>query len=129
MVLSLGAAHQQEGAHELLRKAINIRENKTLSIYQRELGMRHPFTATILNSLSNNYYALRDLENAKRYAEDALKIRLELLREHIDTAKSLFDLAMVHKEKREFKEAKAYLEQCKAMQIKVLDDNMKDLER
>ena len=129
MVLSLGAAHQQEGAHELLREAINIRENKTLSIYQRELGMRHPFTATILNSLSNNYYALHDLENAKRYAEDALKIRLELLREHIDTAKSLFDLAMVHKEKGEFKEAKAYLEECEAMQIKVLDDNMKDLER
>ena len=129
MVLSLEAAHQQEGAHERLREAINIRENKTLSIYQRELGVRHPFTATILNSLSNNYYALHDLNNAKRYAEEALKIRLEMLKEHIDTAKSLFDLAMVHKEKGEFKETKAYLEQCEAMQMKVLDDNMKDLER
>ena len=129
MVLSLEAADQHEEGHERLREAIYIRENKTLSIYRRELGMRHPFTATILNSLANNYYALPDLENAKRYAEDALKIRLELLKEHIDTAKSLFDLAMVHKEKGEFREAKAYLEQCEAMQIKVLDDNMKDLER
>jgi len=129
VVLSLEAAHQQEGAHERLREAINIRKNKTLSIYKRELGVRHPFTATILNSLSNNYYALHDLDNAKRYAEKALKIRLEMLKEHIDTAKSLFDLAMVHKEKGEFKETKAYLEQCEAMQMKVLDDNMKDLER
>jgi len=112
------------------RQALKVREKKTLPIYREWLG-DHPFTATILNNLSNNYHALGEFDNAKRYSEDALKIRLELLKGHMDTAKSLFDLAMVHKEMMELETAKAYLERCKAMQEKVLDDtmNIRDLAR
>ena len=129
VVLSLEAAQQREGAHEALRQAIKIREDQTLPIYRRKLGEHHPFTATILNSLSNNYYALGDLDKAKRYSEDALKIRRELLKDHTETAKSLFDLGMVLKERKELETAKANLEQCEAMQMKVLADNIEDLER
>ena len=129
VAISLEAAQQQEGAHELQQQAINIRERQTLPIYRRELGEHHPFTATILDSLSENYHALGDLKSAKRYAREGLQIRQEVLKDHMDTAKSLFDVAMVYKAMEEFPEAKNHLEKCEAMQRKVLDDNIIDLER
>ena len=109
------------------RQAIEVREQQTLPIYREKLG-NHPFTATILNNLSNNYYALGEYDIAKRYSEEALKIRRELLKDHYDTAKSLFDLGMVHKKKQEFEEAKFYLGECESMQ-KVLEDDTINLER
>ena len=118
-------AQSLEGEHQ---EAIKVREQRTLPIYREQLG-EHPFTATILNNLSNNYYALGEYENAKRYSEEALKMRLDLLKDHRDTAKSLFDLGMVHKERQEFQEAKDCLEMSKEMQMKVLDDNIRDLQR
>ena len=119
VALSLGAEHRQ---------AIKVREQQTLPIYREKLG-DHPFTATILNNLSNNYYALEEFGNAKRNSDEALKIRRELLKDHLDTAKSLFDLAMIHKMREEFREARRYLEECEAMQKKVLYDNTSDLQR
>ncbi|XP_068740175.1 uncharacterized protein [Montipora capricornis] len=104
------------------RQAVKIREEEVLPIYKKRLG-DHPFTATILNHLSNYHHDQREIAAAERYVREALEIRLNLLDVHIDTCKSLFDLAMVLKEKREFKEAKTYLEICKAMQENVADDN------
>ena len=127
--LEAAHAHNQKGSHELLQEAIDIRERQTLPIYRRELGEHHPFTATILDSLSVNYHALGDLDRAKWYSKEALRIRQELLEDHMDTAKSLFDLAMVYKAMKEFLEAKKHLETCEAMQRKLLDDNAPDLER
>ena len=114
-----------EGNHP---KAVQIRIEQVLPIYRKRLG-DHPFTATILNNLSNNFHALGEFENAQQYAEKALKIRLKLLNDHMDTAKSLFDLGMVHKKKNELKKAKDYLKKCKEMQETVQDDRVKDLER
>jgi len=114
-----------EGDHQ---EAINIREQRTLPIYREQLG-DHPFTATILNNLSNNYYALGQYDNAKQYSDGALRMRLELLKDHRDTAKSLFDLGMVHKERGELQRAKECLERSQTIQEKVLDDNMRDLQR
>ena len=54
-------------------------------------------------------------------SEEALKIRRELLKDHYDTAKSLFDLGMVHKNREEFKDAEVYLRKCESM-LRVLDD-------
>ena len=119
MALSLEGEHQE---------AIAIREQQTLPIYREQLG-DHPFTATILNNLSNNYYALRKYDKAKEYSDDALRMRLDLLKDHRDTAKSLFDLGMVHKERGELQQAKEYFERCETIQEKVLDDNMRDLKR
>ena len=56
-------------------------------------------------------------------------MRLDLLKDHRDTAKSLFDLGMVHKERREFHEARDCFEKSMEMQKKVLDDNINDLQR
>lgn len=100
------------------RQAVEIREDGVLPIYRERLG-DHPFTATILNNLSNNYRDLGEIEAAERYVREAVEIRLDLLDVHRDTCKSLFDFAMVLKEKREYQQAKTYLEICKAMQEKV----------
>ena len=110
------------------RQAIKIREEKTLPIYNEKLG-EHPFTATIYNNISNNFCALGEFDQAKPYSEIAMKIRRKLLNEHMDTAKSLFYLGLVHKERRDFQQAITYLEQSKNMQEKVLEDNLKDLQR
>ena len=110
------------------RQAIKIREEKTLPIYKEKLG-EHPFTATIYNNISNNFCALGKFDQAKPYSEHALKIRRKLLNDHMDTAKSLFDLGMVHKEQEDFEHAIMYLEESKNMQEKVQEDNLKDLQR
>ena len=119
MALSLEEDHRQ---------AIKIREEKTLPIYKEKLG-EHPFTATIYNNISNNFCALGEFDQAKPYSEHALKIRRKLLNDHMDTAKSLFDLGMVHKEQEDFEHAIMYLEESKNMQEKVQEDNLKDLQR
>ena len=119
MALSLKGDHQE---------AIEVRESETLPVYREQLG-DHPFTATILNNLSNNYYALGQYDKAKQYSDEALRMREELLKDHRDTAKSLFDLGMVQKERGELQEAKECLERSQTIQERVLDDNTKDLQR
>ncbi|KAK2548686.1 hypothetical protein P5673_031032 [Acropora cervicornis] len=49
-------------------------------------------------------------------------MRRELLADHRDTIKSLFDLGMALKANGKFEEAKDLLEQCKTMQEKVVND-------
>ena len=68
-------------------------------------------------------------EDAKKYSEEGLKIRRQFLGEHMETALSLYELALVLKENNELQAAKNNLEQCLAMQEKVLDEKNKDLER
>ena len=103
------------------REAVNIRKNQVMSIYRERLG-DHPFTATILNNLSNNYRDLGEFEAAEEYAKKALRLRFELLADHRDTTKSLFDLGMALKANKKFREARDFLEQCKTMQEKVVND-------
>ena len=100
---------------------MNIRKNHVMPIYRERLG-DHPFTATILNNLSNNYRDLGEFEAAEQYAREALRIRRELLVDHRDTVKSLFDLGVALKANGKFTEAKDFLEQCKTMQEKVVND-------
>ncbi|XP_067016496.1 uncharacterized protein [Acropora muricata] len=104
------------------REAVNIRKNQVMKIYRDRLG-DHPFTATILNNMSNNHRDLGEFEAAEKYAEQALRIRRELLADHRDTAKSLFDLGVALKANKKFKEAKDLLEQCKTMQEKVVNNS------
>ena len=92
-----------------------------MPIYTERLG-DHPFTATILNNLSNNHRDVREFDDAENYARQALDLRLELLGGHRDTIKSLFDLGMALKENGKLREAKGFLELCKTMQEKVETD-------
>ena len=133
VVLSLESAHyqrqrRQERANALLQKAVECRTRETLQIYRAKLG-DHPFTATILNNLSKNYRSLGMFEDAKKCSEEGLKIRREFLGEHLETALSLYEVALVLKESNELQAAKTNLQQCLAMQEKVLDEKNKDLER
>ena len=132
-MLSLESAHyqrqgRQERANALLQNAVEYRTRKTLKIYRVKLG-DHPFTATILNNLSKNYRSLGMFEDAKKCSEEGLKIRREFLGEHMETALSLYEVALVLKEKNELQAAKTNLQECLAMQEKVLDEENKDLER
>ena len=132
-MLSLESAHyqrqgRQERANALLQNAVEYRKRKTLQIYRVKLG-DHPFTATILNNLSKNYRALGKFQDAQRCSQEGLKIRSEFLGEHMETALSLYEVALVLKEKNELQAAKTNLEQCLAMQEKVLDEKNKDLEK
>ena len=132
-MLSLESAHyqrqgRQERANALLQNAVEYRTRKTLQIYRVKLG-DHPFTATILNNLSKNYRSLGMFEDAKKCSEEGLKIRSEFLGEHMETALSLYEVALVLKENNELQAAKTNLEQCLAMQEKVLDEKNKDLKR
>ncbi|XP_044172437.1 uncharacterized protein LOC114949808 [Acropora millepora] len=104
------------------REAVNIRESQVMPIYRERLG-DHPFTATILNNMSNNHRDLGEFEAAEEYAKQALRIRRELLADHRDTIKSLFDLGVALKANGKFKEARHSLEECKTMQEKVVNDN------
>ena len=92
-----------------------------MPIYRERLG-DHPFTATILNNLSNNHRDLGEFGAAEEYAKQALHIRRELLADHRDTTKSLFDLGVALKANANFRGAKDLLEQCKTMQEKVVND-------
>ena len=107
------------------REAVKIRKNQVIPIYRERLG-DHPFTATILNNLSNNFRDMGEFEAAEEYAKQALNIRLELLADHRDTIKSLFDLGVALKENRKLREAKGILELCKTMQEKVETDKALD---
>ncbi|XP_074607648.1 uncharacterized protein LOC141860362 isoform X4 [Acropora palmata] len=109
------------------REAVNIRKNQVMPIYRERLG-DHPFTATILNHLSNDHRDLGEFEAAEEYAKQALDIRLELLADHRDTIKSLFDLGVALKANGKFKEARDFLELCKNMQEKVVNDCKKKVE-
>ena len=101
---------------------MNIRESEVMPIYRERLG-DHPFTATIVNNLSNNHRDLGEFEAAEDYAKQALDIRRELLADHRDTIKSLFSLGVALKANKKFREAKDLLEECKTMQEKVVDDS------
>ena len=101
---------------------MNIRENQVMPIYRERLG-DHPFTATILNNLSNNHRDLKEFVAAEQYAREALRIRRELLADHRDTTKSLFDLGVALKANKKCGEAKDLLEQCNTMQEKVVNDD------
>ncbi|XP_067057672.1 uncharacterized protein [Acropora muricata] len=103
------------------REAVDIRKNQVMPIYTDRLGY-HPFTATILNHLSNDHRDLKKFEAAEEYAKKALRIRRELLADHRDTTKSLFDVGVALKANKKFREAKDLLEQCKTMQEKVVND-------
>ncbi|KAK2563001.1 hypothetical protein P5673_014002 [Acropora cervicornis] len=56
------------------------------------------------------YNDMAEFEAAEEYAKQALRIRRELLADHSDTTKSLFDLGVALKANKKFKEAKDLLE-------------------
>lgn len=112
-MLSLESAHyqrqgRQERANALLQNAVEYRTRKTLKIYRVKLG-DHPFTATILNNLSKNYRALGKFQDAQRCSQEGLKIRNEVLGEHMETALSLYEVALVLKKTMSYRQRKLTL--------------------
>ena len=94
-------------------------EHQTLKIYDENLGVQHPFTATIYNNMGNNYLELQEFDKAIDFFEKALVIREKVLPDHPDGAKSLFGLAMAHKGKENLKAAKGFMEKAAFIEEKV----------
>ena len=78
-----------------------------------------PPSSTICPIIIATWENLRPLRSTLK---KALDIRRELLADHRDTIKSLFDLGVALKANKKFREAKHLLEECKTMHEKVVDD-------
>ena len=115
-------AHCVLGDHQ---KAIDIWEEKTLPIYQNQLG-EHPWTATMLHFIALSYMALAKtkVDGAVKNSRDALKLRKKLLGFHHDTARSHILLSEVLLElESDFESALKELEQAFEIQKEVLGEN------
>ena len=84
--------------HEL---AIQTRLSYVLPVYEENLGA-HPFTATTLSWIGNSYYALGDYSNAIKYSSASMLIRRQLLGQHQETAKSLYDVGVAYSAKQDY---------------------------
>ena len=119
-------AYRACGDHE---QAIHIWEKETLPVYKDELG-DHPWTASILRYIASSYRCLANSESAdsgiadqaEMYSREALELRIKLLREHQDTARSHVDLSDILIIKKDFKSAMEQLEKAIEIQKDVLGE-------
>ncbi|XP_067056936.1 uncharacterized protein [Acropora muricata] len=118
----LGNAHYTLGDHQ---KAIDVWEEKTLPIYQDQLG-EHPWTASILHFIARSYMALAKakVDGAVKNSRKALALREKLLGFHQDTARShiLLSDALVELQ-NDFESALKELEKAFEIQKEVLGEN------
>ena len=111
------------------RQAIHIWKKETLLVYKGELG-DHPWTASILGYIAGSYRCLAKSESAdsgiadqaEMYSREALELRIKLLREHQDTARSHVDLSDVLIIKKDFKSALNQLQKAIKIQKDVLGE-------
>jgi len=81
--------------------AIETRRLFVLPDYESILG-DHPFVATTLSKIANSYHALGDYDNAIKFTRRALEIRKQLLGDHQETARSLYDLGVALSARKEY---------------------------
>ena len=112
-----------------LKQAIHIWKTETLPVYKDELG-DHPWTASILRYIASSYRCLATSESAdsgiddqaEMYSREALELRIKLLGEHQDTARSHVDLSDILIIKKDFKSAMEQLEKAIEIQKDVLGE-------
>ena len=77
-----------------------------LEIYRTYLGHDHPFTATLLNCVGNDYQSLGKIDTAEARFREALDTRRKYLGEnHQETARSYHDLGKCLAKKKKYEEA------------------------
>lgn len=81
--------------------SIQTRLLHVLPVYEEKLG-DHPFTATTLNWIGNSYYALGEYDDAVKYNSRSIAIRKQLLGQHQETARSLYDLGVAYIAKQDY---------------------------
>ena len=109
----LAAVLSYKGHHDEARQT---RQDHVLHIYKRCLGDDHPFTATLLNYVGNDYQSLGDMKKAEALFRQALNIRRRHLGEsHQETARSYHDLGKCLAKKKDYQEALVMLR--KALEI------------
>jgi len=98
-------------------------------VYKDELG-DHPWTASILRYIAGSHRCLANpdsadsgmADQAEKYSREALELRIKLLGEHHDTARSYVDLSDILIIKQDFKSALEQLEEAIEIQKKVLGE-------
>ena len=101
-------------------------------MYKDVLG-DHPWTASILRYIAGSYRCLAQsksadsgtADQAERYSREALELRIKLLGEHQDTARSHVDLSDTFYIKKDFKSAMEQLEKAIEIQKEVLGEEHK----
>ena len=119
-------AHRVSEDHE---QAIHIWQTETLPVYKDVLG-DHPWRASVLRYIASSYKCLAEsksadsgmADQAEMYSREALDLRINLLGEHHDTARSHVDLSDILIVKQDFKSALEQLEEAIEMQKKVLGE-------
>ena len=121
--------HRRSGDH---KQAIRIWQTETLPVYKDVLG-DHPWTTSILRYIAGSYRCLAESESvdsgmadvAEMYSREALELRIKLLGEHQDTARSHVDLSDVLIIKKDFKSALEQLQKAIKIQEEVLGEEHK----
>ena len=102
-LVSSAAVLSYKGYHDEARQT---REDHVLNIYRTHLGDNHPFTATLLNCVGNDYQSLGEIDTAEALFREALDTRRTYLGEnHQETARSYHDLGKCLAKKKEYQEA------------------------
>ncbi|MDR1508142.1 MAG: tetratricopeptide repeat protein [Synergistaceae bacterium] len=92
-----------------------------MRIYEKTLGIEHPFTADAWLNLGKTHTNLGEYAKAKDCDERALAIRLKLFgEEHADTALSLLNLGVAHCRLGSHLKEREYYERAVAIYRKVL---------
>ena len=111
------------------KQAIDTWKKETLPVYKDVLG-DHPWTASILRYIASSYRCLAKFESAdsgtadqaEMYSREALELRIKLLGENQDTARSHVDLSDILIIKKDFKSAMEQLEEAIKIQKVVLGE-------
>lgn len=116
---NIGTAYQKkkefDKAKEYHYKGLQIR------LKNAKLPDDHPDVMASMTQLGNDCIGSREFEDARRYINDALQIRLRHFEEdHPDIAWSYYSLAQLHKAEGDIESAKNYLRKCIDIRVKVL---------
>ena len=113
----IGLVYDEQGDYD---KALEY-YFKALAIYEKVLGMEHPFTATSYNNIGIVCDHKGDYEKALKYHLKALAIREKVLcKEHPDIATSHNNIGTLYNKKGDYDKALEYLQKALALREKIL---------
>jgi CHAT domain-containing protein len=116
--------HQQLGNHD---KAISYYK-LSLTELQKISDKESSFTARIFSSLGKSYQSQGSYSNALEYAENALRIRREVLgNDHVDTVLSLLELGILYNQNKQYKKSLQILLQAESFD-KTITSNSRQFE-
>ncbi|MBD2015244.1 tetratricopeptide repeat protein [Microcoleus sp. FACHB-53] len=101
---------------------------RSLAIYEKVLGLEHPYVATTFNNLANLYLEMGNYSSAEPLLQRSLVIREKVLGpEHPDVAQSLNNLATLYQDMGNYSQAEPLYQRALAINEKVLGPEHPDV--